>query len=87
MAERRPGMVAENEGEPRKIAVTVWLSPEEIAGAERTARRYEVDLAEALGWWAFLMALAHWLPHGPEAALVKLWFTHAYPKRKEPPCR
>ena len=75
-------MVAENEGKPRKIAVTVWLLPEEHAAAEETAQRYEVKLAEALGWWAYLMAVAQWLPHGPDAALIRWWFEHFYPRKK-----
>jgi len=79
-------MVAENGGKPRKIVVTVWLVREEHEAAEQTARRHGAPLADALSRWAHLLALAQWLPHGAEAALVKLWFTHAYPKQKEPPC-
>jgi len=85
-------MVAENDGEPApaRIEITLSLMPEVKAAAEQTARKYGSNLSDALNWWAHLLALAQWLPRGSEAALVKLWFTHAYPKTnkpKEPPCR
>jgi len=85
-------MVAENDGEPTsaRIEITLRLVPEVKAAAEQTARTYGANLSDALSWWAHLLALAQWLPRGSEAALVKLWFTHVYPKTnkpKEPPCR
>jgi hypothetical protein len=80
-------MVTENEGESARIEITISVVPEVKAAAEQTARRHGANLSDALSWWAHLLALAQWLPHGSEAALVKLWFTHAYPKRKDPPCR
>lgn len=82
-------MVANNDGDPAsaRIEITLSLVPEVKAAAEQTACKHGANLSDALNWWAHLLALAQWLPHGSEAALVKLWFTHAYPKRKEPPCR
>jgi hypothetical protein len=65
----------------------VRLVTEVKTAAEETARRHGVSLSDTLTWWAHLLALAQWMPHGAEAALVKLWFAHAYPKKKEPPCR
>ena len=79
-------MVAENDGDPTRIKIVILVVREEHEAAEQTARRHGASLADALSRWAHLLALAQWLPHGSEAALVKLWFTHAYPKQKEPPC-
>ena len=79
-------MVAENEEKPQKIAVTVWLVPQAHEAAEETARRHGATLPDALEWWALLMAVATWSPKGPQAALMRWWFTHFYLQKKEPPC-
>jgi len=80
-------MVIENEGNPRKVAVTVWLLPEEHAAAEQTARRHGATLPDALGCWALFLAVATWLPGGSEAKWVRRWFAQIFPPKEEPPCR
>ena len=79
-------MVAEYKGEPTRIKIVISVVPEVHEAAERTARHYGTTLTDALSWSLHLLALAHWLPHEPEAALVQLWFELGFHQRKEPPC-
>jgi hypothetical protein len=81
-------MVAENEGEGGgRCTIVLFVAPDVQEAAERTARLHGVNLSDALTWWPHLLAVADWLPHSSEAALVKLWFAQGYPHRKEPPCQ
>jgi hypothetical protein len=71
----------------RQVVVRVALDRWTHHHAENTARRDGAELAEALQWWAHLMASAYRWPNGKNAALARGWLVEVYPERKAQLCR